>query len=64
VARDTLRLLSVGLEIAYQMHRTGHPFQGRDPWQLVREVQERLVELSQAPAGGRPGRSAPPAEAA
>ncbi|HEV3257871.1 MAG TPA: hypothetical protein VG013_13380 [Gemmataceae bacterium] len=44
---ETLHLLSLVLKAAFRGHCTGEAVCDRGPWQLVREVQNKLLELSQ-----------------
>jgi hypothetical protein len=48
-ADDRLQILSQLLKTAFRLHCTGETLGDRGPWQLVREVQERLTELSGSP---------------
>ncbi len=51
VPDDTLRMLNVVLKTAFRLHCTGETVCGMGPWQLVRDVQHKLQELSRRPAG-------------
>jgi hypothetical protein len=51
VPDDTLRMLNEVLKTAFRLHCTGETVCGKGPWQLVRDVQHKLQELSRRPAG-------------
>jgi len=44
---ETLHMLSLVLKMAFRTHCTGETVCDRGPWQLVRDVQNKLLELSQ-----------------
>jgi hypothetical protein len=45
-ADETLLLLSAVLKTAFRLHCTGESISGKGPWQLVGDVQRKLVALS------------------
>ena len=47
VPNETLHLLSTVLQTAFRLHCTGDTVGGKGPWELVREVQQKLGELAQ-----------------
>jgi len=47
VPSETLHLLSTVLQTAFRLHCTGDTVGGKGPWELVREVQQKLGELAQ-----------------
>jgi hypothetical protein len=47
VPKETLHMLSAVLKIAFRMHCTGETVCAKSPWQLVQDVQEKLMALSQ-----------------
>jgi hypothetical protein len=51
VPDETLHMLNVVLKTAFRMHCTGETVCGKGPWQLVRDVQQKLLELSRRPVG-------------
>jgi hypothetical protein len=48
-ADDRLQMLSQLLKTAFRLHCTGETLGDRGPWELVREVQERLAEMAGSP---------------
>jgi hypothetical protein len=47
----TLHMLNVVLKTAFRLHCTGETVCGKGPWQLVRDVQQKLLQLSRRPLG-------------
>src|SRR5205807_3362003 len=43
---ETLHMLGLVLKAAFRMHCTGETVCDRSPWQLIRDVQHKLLELS------------------
>src|SRR5262249_17066688 len=50
VADETLHMLNVVLKTAFRRHCPGETVCGKGPWQLVRDVQQKLLALSHRPA--------------
>lgn len=50
VPKETLHMLGAVLKTAFRMHCTGEFACGKAPWQLVQDVERKLVALSQEPA--------------
>jgi len=50
IPHETLHMLNVVLKTAFRLHCTGETVCGKGPWQLVRDVQHKLRELSRRPA--------------
>ena len=50
VPKETLLMLSAVLKTAFRLHCTGEAACGKGPWQLVEDVERKLLELSQEPA--------------